>query len=161
MEYQAEMSPQDPGIVVGVDGSSESVRALAWAAALAPTFNASITAIMAWHFEPALGSHLTAEWDPKAAAEEVLADTLTEAFGAQGTEHLIVRCLKGHPAQVLLEQGRNACMMIVGSHGRGGFAGRLLGSVSRTCVEHARCPVLVVRQEMPPPMPPRPATPGK
>jgi nucleotide-binding universal stress UspA family protein len=57
---------------------------------------------------------------------------------------------------MLLDVSTGAQMLVVGSHGHGGFAGLLLGSVSAACAEHARCPVLVVHDRLaaPPPHPP-------
>ena len=54
---------------------------------------------------------------------------------------------RGHPAAVLIEQAKGADLLVVGSHGRGGFIGALLGSVSQHSVHHATCPVVVVRSE--------------
>jgi len=52
----------------------------------------------------------------------------------------------GHPAEMLLAAASGAELLVVGSRGRGGFAGLLLGSVSQTCAHHARCPVVIVRR---------------
>jgi nucleotide-binding universal stress UspA family protein len=54
------------------------------------------------------------------------------------------RVLEGNTPQVLLERGKEADVLVVGSRGFGGFRGLLLGSVSQQCVEHATCPVVVV-----------------
>jgi hypothetical protein len=63
--------------------------------------------------------------------------------------NLVVR--EGNPAHVLLESSAGAMMLVVGSRGRGGFAGLILGSVSAAVAEHASCPVLVVHGDKPVP----------
>lgn len=136
----------DSRIVVGVDGSPESVQALKWAASLAPTLGAVIVAVTAWHFETVVGPYAAAEWDPEADALKVMNDAVVEAFGEEPPEGLRTLRRRGNPAEVLIDAGRNARMIIVGSRGHGGFAGLLLGSVSQACVEHASCPVLVVHR---------------
>jgi nucleotide-binding universal stress UspA family protein len=52
---------------------------------------------------------------------------------------------RGHPAEVLLEAAKDADLLVVGSRGRGGFSGMLLGSVSTQLAHHASCPILIVR----------------
>jgi nucleotide-binding universal stress UspA family protein len=64
--------------------------------------------------------------------------------------NLVVR--EGNPAHVLLESSAGAMMLVVGSRGRGGFAGLILGSVSAAVAEHASCPVLVVHGDKPVPV---------
>jgi len=135
---------ESPRIVVGVDGSPQSILALGWAQTLAPTLGAAITAVTAWHFESIVVPYAIDDWDPEADAQQTLADAVVEAFGGQMPENFTAICQRGQPAQVLLEQSKTARMLIVGSRGHGGFAGMLLGSVSSACAEHASCPVLVV-----------------
>jgi nucleotide-binding universal stress UspA family protein len=56
------------------------------------------------------------------------------------------RCTRrDHPAHCLLEQAKNASMVVVGSHGRGAVLGAVVGSVSQAIIRHAQCPVVVVR----------------
>ncbi len=134
-------------IVVGVDGSPESVLALKWAQTLAHALDATITAVTAWHMETVFGSYIVPDWDPDEGARQILKDAVEEAFGGRPPEGFSGVCVRGTPAKVLMEHSKSAQMLIVGSRGHGGFAGMLLGSVSSACAEHAGCPVLVVHGE--------------
>lgn len=134
-------------IVVGVDGSPESVLALKWAQTLAHALDATITAVTAWHMETVFGSYIVPDWDPDEGARQILKDAVQEAFGGNPPEGFSGVCIRGTPAKVLMEHSKSAQMLIVGSRGHGGFAGMLLGSVSSACAEHAGCPVLVVHGE--------------
>ncbi|ALE05633.1 universal stress protein UspA [Arthrobacter sp. ERGS1:01] len=135
---------ESPCIVVGVDGSPQSILALGWAQTLAPTLGATITAVTAWHFEASFGPYSPSEWDPDADAQQILRDALRDAFGDQLPSGLRAQSCRGRPAQILIEQSKDAAMLVVGSRGHGGFAGMLLGSVSSACAEQASCPVLVI-----------------
>lgn len=139
-----EITHEGSRIVVGVDGSAESVLALKWAETLAQALDATITAVTAWHVETVFGSYVVPDWDPDASARQILADAVREAFGDNPPEGFSGVCVRGGPAKVLMEYGKSAQMLIVGSRGHGGFAGMLLGSVSSACAEHASCPVLVI-----------------
>jgi hypothetical protein len=89
-------------------------------------------------------------WRPDVDADTVLHDTLHEVFGDNLPAHLNPVVREGHAASVLLEASRDADLLVVGSRGRGGFTGLLLGSVSAKCAEHAERAVLVAHQ--PPPV---------
>jgi nucleotide-binding universal stress UspA family protein len=132
-------------IVVGVDGSQPSKAALRWAGRFLAVTGGWIDAVIAWHPPASYGfSYLPGEWNPEKDAEKVLSRAVDEVFGAEpptGTR-LIVR--EGNPAKVLLDESKDADLLVVGSRGHGGFAGLLLGSVSAHCAEHATLPVLVV-----------------
>lgn len=138
-------------ILVGVDGSAGSVEALKWAAKLAPSLEAVVVAVNAWHFENTWGAYATPTWNPETDAQQVMDDALAEAFGDKKPEGLLAQSCQGMPAHILIERSSSACMLVVGSRGHGGFAGLLLGSVSSACAEHARCPVLVVHSPSHPP----------
>jgi nucleotide-binding universal stress UspA family protein len=140
-------------IVVGVDGSKASREALRWAAALAPALSARIEAILVW--DPmavyAWGVRAVMASPRHPELESWLAQTVDEVFGDARPPGLTTRIVEASAAAGLLAAARDADMIIVGSRGRGGFAGLLLGSVSGRVAEHATCPVLVVRGEGPPP----------
>ncbi|MFJ6003815.1 universal stress protein [Arthrobacter sp. NPDC092385] len=134
-------------IVVGVDGSEQSVEALRYAQKLAPTFDATIFAVTAWDYPAAdpgfmpLGSSEFSE-----AARDHLDKALAAAYGEDRPAGLKDTVVFNHPAKALVKASEDATLLIVGRRGRGTFRGLLLGSVSSACVSHAHCPVLVVRE---------------
>ena len=136
-----------PRIVVGVDGSTASVRALRWALGQARATGAMVEAVIAWEVPTSYGVGPTVVdgEDLAGVAEQSLAAAVDEVSAAHPGVPVQRRVLRGNPAAVLVEQARNADLLVVGSHGHGGFVGALLGSVSHRCVQHAACPVVVVR----------------
>ena len=136
-------------VVVGVDGSEPSKAALRWAARVAPALNGEIEAVITWEFPANYGwtVGVAEAWRPDVDAGTVLEDTLDEVFGDDRPAGLITSVREGGASYELLAASSDADLLVVGSRGRGGFAGLLLGSVSTTCAEHATCPVLVVHGE--------------
>ncbi len=135
-------------VVVGVDGSAESVAALKWAARYAAATGARVRAVIAWHF-PAAAGPAPVGVAPHAISDEVR-QTMAEALGkavAEGAPGLEVeqQVAYGHPAQVLVDQSEQADLLVVGNRGHGAFTSMMVGSVSMHCVTHAMCPVVVVR----------------
>lgn len=137
-------------IVVGVDASEPSRRALRWARYLAQTTGDRIEAVLvtpvvpAYSWAGAYWGAVPAEPDPDATAEKVLTSTVDAVFGAERPQDLELTVLRGNAAEALIELSKTARMVVVGSRGHGGFTGLLLGSVSAAVAEHATCPVLVV-----------------
>jgi nucleotide-binding universal stress UspA family protein len=136
-------------IIVGVDGSDHSVAALRWAAEEARHRDLGVRVVTCWNWP-------TLPWGPYTpslpASEEELAEQAAEVakaaidkvFGPAPEVEVAVEVLQGAPSLRLLEFDRIGEMIVVGSRGRGGFAGLLLGSVSQHLAEHARCPVVIV-----------------
>ncbi|GAA2922658.1 MULTISPECIES: universal stress protein [Streptomycetaceae] len=134
-------------IVVGVDGSDSSARALRWAAQEARLRGARLEVVHAWQF-PSVGLPGVSPPYPDemfAPAARAVVDHAVAGLGAGRVEAGIDRrAVKGHPSAVLVEASEDAALLVVGSHGHGGVAGTLLGSVSRRVAHHARCPVVIV-----------------
>jgi nucleotide-binding universal stress UspA family protein len=140
-----------PRIVVGIDGSAECKHALRWAARTAEAFGARLELVAAWNYPAAYGwSAVPDGWSPHDDMRQLAQETVHSVFGKNRPEVLELLLCEGNPAQVLLDQSKDALMLVVGSRGHGGFAGLLMGSVSASVAEHATCPVLVVHGDRAP-----------
>lgn len=142
-------------IVVGVDGSDAATEALRWAADEARLRSATLVAVHAWSFVPPqpigdpgmlampagdLPGQLDAESE---AAQRSLDGAIEDALGP-GVE-VERRLVEGDAGEVLVAESKGAELVVVGSHGRAGLKAAILGSVSRHVVNHAACPVVVVK----------------
>ncbi|WP_030160453.1 universal stress protein [Glycomyces sp. NRRL B-16210] len=137
-------------IVVGVDGSPASVRALEWALHQAERTGASVEAVHAWEVPAMYGTGmmvLPSGEDFDKAAKQSLERAVAQATGGRATVPIELRTVSGHAAKILVEMAENADLLVVGSRGHGGFVGTLVGSVSQSAVQHATCPVVVVRDK--------------
>ncbi|MGW3268243.1 universal stress protein [Streptomyces sp. NPDC001056] len=147
----AERQSETERIVVGVDGSEGSKQALDWAVRQAVLTGGRVEAVIAWdvpQFHGALGWLLPSASDEAALegrAQSELTNAVEEAVAAHPTVQVSTVVRYGAPAGVLIEASRDAVLLVVGSRGLGGFRGLLLGSVAQHCVQHAACPVLVLR----------------
>jgi len=137
----------DRDVVVGVDGSAPSRAALRWALDHARLTGARLCPVIAWEVPVYTGWGSMAHEDFGDAAGKLLGEAVHDVLGLDppADVEVVETVLPGHPAQVLIDQSAQARLLVVGSRGHGGFAGTLLGSVSQLCVQHAHCPVVVVR----------------
>jgi nucleotide-binding universal stress UspA family protein len=132
-------------IVVGVDGSTQSGQALLWADRQARLVSAELHAVIAWRPPASYGyAAVYDDVDWKAEARATLVRTIIQTLGDVDEHRVHLHVVQGHPAPVLLDAAADADLLVVGNRGHGGFAGLLLGSVSRHAVSHAVCPVVVV-----------------
>jgi nucleotide-binding universal stress UspA family protein len=138
-------------VVAGVDGSPESISALGWAARYAATTGATVRAVLAWHYPGAVGGPPVGV-APGAVHEKTeqqmrgdLAEAVAKVYPDKADPAIETKLSYGHPAQVLIDESKEADLLVVGSHGHGAFTGMLVGSVSIHCVTNASCPVVVVR----------------
>jgi len=137
-------------IVVGVDGSPESHAALAWALEEARLRGVTMHVVHAWLMPIAFAGGAPPFMLPEAQdelrqdAERALAAALVEVGGANSEVPIERSVVEGPAARVLLRATADADLLVLGSRGRGGFAGLLLGSVSQQCAHHAPCPLVIV-----------------
>ena len=138
-------------MVVGHDGSACADYALTTALELADQLQVPVVVVRAWSIATAprpsnweFGRVSSFDEYSVAVHDELVRDarTTVEKYPAVSIGY---RVLHAGPAKSLIDLSRDARMLVVGSRGRGGLAGMLLGSVSHTVVLHAPCPVVVVR----------------
>jgi nucleotide-binding universal stress UspA family protein len=140
-------------IVVGIDGSAGSKAALRFAAKEAELRGTALKVVSAWHVPAGLYSaptYVELDLDSlRQSAVDVAKQEIVDVLGADRASGIDIVTHEGNAAQALLEESREAELLVVGSRGHGGFAGLLLGSVSQQCTAHAVCPVVVVHDHHP------------
>lgn len=141
-------------VVVGVDESEASSRALAEAFDLARGLHAQLTVVHMWEIDAAvgmgdLGGQGNMDWqllDVLQTQQRQRMDELVEPFAKKYPNAHVTKVFQDiGPAKGLTDLSREAQLVVVGSHGRGRLADSILGSVSQNLIHHAECPVLVVR----------------
>jgi nucleotide-binding universal stress UspA family protein len=138
-------------VVVGVDGSDASYSALHWAIATAAARHAQLQVVNAYDYlqvvmPMGIAPGIDREVFEK-ASRSLLEEMVDPALGAAAARPRSVELIPVHTgaARGLLDAAIGADLLVVGSRGRGGVRGLLLGSVSLQCLHHAPCPVVVVR----------------
>ena len=127
-----------PGIIVGIDGSGHSQRALEWAMNEAALRHVPLTVITV--HEVALADR--ARYLAQDEADKVLA-----GLAGPRPESVTVEAISGVPAEELITSSRNADLIVLGWRGVGGFARLLMGSTSSEVACHAHCPVVIIPPE--------------
>jgi nucleotide-binding universal stress UspA family protein len=138
--------PAEAPVLVGIDGSPISELATAIAFQEASWRGVDLVALHVWS-DVQVNDFPSIDWPAmKPAAEEILAERVAgwQERYPDVTVRRVVEC--DHPTYHLIKQSESAQLVVVGSHGRGGFAGMLLGSVSAAVAHSARMPVIVARQ---------------
>jgi nucleotide-binding universal stress UspA family protein len=135
-------------IVVGVDGSEHGRRALRWAQREAELRGDELTALLAWGLFDQLHVGGSGSFDPDygpADAAAALAATIADTLGADAAAAIRQLAVCDLPARALLDAARGADLLVVGPRGRGELRELILGSVSQACLQHASCPIAIVR----------------
>jgi nucleotide-binding universal stress UspA family protein len=136
-------------IVVGFDGSAFAEAALEWAARQAELTGATVEAVTAWEWPTSYGWPLpvSEDYDPAIDAGKTVGKGISTAQNRHPGVTIESVVVEGYAAGVLVDRSQGADLLVVGTRGHGRFTGMLIGSVSEHCVTHARCPVLVVRED--------------
>lgn len=140
-------------IVVGVDESEEAKAAVRFAFEEAKLRRAKLRVVHAWQygtigavgvesFYPTVGADIS---DVRAGAERALEEIVQASLPDTDSVEVEERLVEGRPAGVLVNESKDADLLVVGSRGHGGFSELLLGSVSQQVAHHAVCPVVIVR----------------
>lgn len=141
----------DDRVVVGVDGSEHSRLAADFALDLAARSGREVVAVTTWHVEVERGVVVTEEDSPEWAAVEQRYRSLVEStIAAPRRAHpdvpVTIEVRRGRAAETLVEMSKGSDLLVVGSRGRGGFRGLLLGSISQRVLESATTPVAVLHR---------------
>lgn len=136
-------------VVVGVDGSPNSIKALRAGMEEATWRGATVRVVSAWQYPSMYGMqgavYVVDGAELEKAAHVVLDDAITKAVESPAARASIERVVQvGSAAELLIIESKTAELLVVGARGHGGFIGLLLGSVSTQVAKHAHCPVLVV-----------------
>jgi nucleotide-binding universal stress UspA family protein len=141
-------------IVVGVDGSNGALEALKFAAREAGLRKARLRIVSAWEIPPAVyAGGFTPALDQDTidgfgeGAKKVVEQAIAQAKELEPGIEVEGGVAEAQAAEVLLDEAKEADLVVVGNRGLGGFGSLLLGSVSHQVVQHAPCPVTVVRQK--------------
>ena len=139
------------GIVVGVDGSPNSERALDWAARQAAALHVPLTVVAVhevaksyWGGIPVIGPPDKPLLDAVQQAAEEMTQKATSRLGEAWPASVTVRALSGFVVKELVDASHDADMVVLGARGGSGFARLLMGSVSSEVVQHSACPVVIV-----------------
>jgi nucleotide-binding universal stress UspA family protein len=142
-------------IVVGVDGSDPSRKAIHWAVREARLRGAKLVAVHAWSYYPSLPSDsldpmlVTPDFNATLGrdAERFVQQEVEKISGDAGGIEIEAQAVEGPAASVLVDVAKDADLLVLGTRGHGGFTGLLLGSVSQQVSHHAPCPLVLVPHE--------------
>jgi nucleotide-binding universal stress UspA family protein len=135
-------------IVVGVDGSEGSRRALHWAIDEAKIRGSAIEIVHTWNFSPPLdpvgGFVLIPEKDFQESAQLLVDNLLKSVSEMTSSISISTHVERGSASQILLNRAKTADLLVVGRRGHGGFIELIIGSTAAQVSHHAQCPVVII-----------------
>jgi nucleotide-binding universal stress UspA family protein len=141
------------GIIVGIDGSGHSQRALEWAMKEAAIRNTTLVVLTVHEAIAGYFGGVSSYADDPVRTEQARVaaqaetDKVLASLDGQRPESVTVRAVHGFPVEELISAGKDADMIVLGSRGAGGFTRLLMGSTAGQVMQHAHCPVLIVPPE--------------
>jgi nucleotide-binding universal stress UspA family protein len=138
------------GILVGVDGSGHSQRALEWAIKEAGLRHAPLTVLTVHQAVAGYYGGVSVYSDDPAHTEQIRevaqaeTDKALARFDGPHPESVTVTAIHGFPVEEIIKAGRDADIIVLGSRGAGGFTRLMMGSVAGQVAQHAPCPVLII-----------------
>ncbi|RNI17233.1 universal stress protein [Flexivirga caeni] len=142
---------RQPAVIVGVDGSENSAKAVDWAAKQAQMTGNDLVLVAVWapyarslNTSPAGALAVAASGiNPEREAASLLEDARTR-FDPAGI-NVVAKTIEGYPGRSLVDEAQEGDLLVVGSEGRTGIAGMMLGSTSYYCLRHAQSTVVIIR----------------
>jgi nucleotide-binding universal stress UspA family protein len=141
------------GIIVGVDGSGHSQRGLEWAMREAAIRHVPLTvltvheAVRGYYSGVAVYPDDPARTEEARTAAQAQTDKVLAGLDELRPDSVTVKAVHGFPVEELINAGKDADMIVLGSRGAGGFTRLMMGSVAGQVAQHAPCPVLLIPPE--------------
>jgi nucleotide-binding universal stress UspA family protein len=140
-----------PGIVVGLDGSPNSERALEWAVTHAAALDTSLSVIAVhqvaksyWGHEPVVGAADVSVMDQLQRSAEEMTQRAVDRLTEGKPSAVEVRAVNGFVVQILVDASQTAGELVLGSRSTTGLTRMVMGSISSEVVQHSACPVVIV-----------------
>jgi nucleotide-binding universal stress UspA family protein len=141
------------GIIVGIDGSGHSQRALEWAMREAAIRNTPLVvltvheAVAGYFGGVSMYPDDPARTEQARVAAQAESDKVLASLDGPHPESVTVKAMHGFPVEELISAGKDADMIVLGSRGAGGFTRLMMGSTAGQVTQHAHCPVVIIPPE--------------
>ncbi len=139
------VAEHEPLVVVGIDGSAESLAALRWALKEGVTIGAAVEVVHCYLPQTLTDFGFGTPHELHTASSIMLSNEVKAALQAMPEQPEVRESsLPGGPAKTLVERSKNASLLVLGVHGHTALRDLILGRVAQSCLRHASCPVAIV-----------------